>query len=58
MATHDTALSLGIDDETGTLSVGKWGDLVVLGSDPRADLDAFAKPEWVVAQGFLHSRND
>lgn len=58
MATHDTALSLGINGETGTLSVGKWGDLVVLGADPRADLDAFAKPEWVIAQGFVHSPND
>ena len=58
MATHDTALSLGIDDEPGTLSVVKWGDLVVLGVAPRADLNAFAKPELVVAQGFVHTPND
>ena len=34
MATHDTALSLAIDDEPGTLSAVKWGDLVVLGAAP------------------------
>ncbi|MBB82710.1 MAG: hypothetical protein CL931_02740 [Deltaproteobacteria bacterium] len=58
MATHYMALSLGIDDEPGTLSVVKWGDLVVLGADPRADLNAFAKPELVAAQGFVHTPND
>ena len=53
MATHDTARSLGIEEEVGTLEVGKWGDLLVLAGDPRADLSVFGAPELVVAQGVL-----
>ena len=58
MATHDTALSIGIDDEAGTLAVGKWGDLLVLSGDPREDLAVFAKPELVVAQGVVFAASD
>ena len=58
MATHDTALSLGIDDEAGTLAVGKWGDLLVLSGDPREDLAVFEKPELVVAQGVVFAASD
>lgn len=58
MATHDTALSLGIEQEAGTLEIGKWGDLLVLGGDPREDLSVFDEPELVVAQGVIHSPID
>ena len=58
MATHDTAISIGIQDEVGTLTVGKWGDLLVLDRDPREDLSAFDAPEIVVARGVLFESED
>ena len=53
MATHDTAISIGVENEVGTLEAGKSGDLLVLGADPREDLAAFDAPELVVAQGVI-----
>lgn len=53
MATHDTAISIGIENEAGTLEVGKSGDLLLLSADPRDDLSAFEAPELVVAQGVI-----
>ncbi len=53
MATHDTAMSIGIQNDVGTLEVGKSGDLLVLSADPREDLSVFDAPEFVVAQGVI-----
>ncbi len=58
MATHDTARSVGIQQEVGTLEVGKSGDLLVLGADPREDLSVFETPELVVAQGVVFAATD
>jgi imidazolonepropionase-like amidohydrolase len=44
---------LGLADELGSLEVGKTADIVVLGSDPIADLDAVRDIASVYVRGHL-----
>jgi imidazolonepropionase-like amidohydrolase len=44
---------LGLDDELGTLAVGKTADVVVVGGDPVADLEALRRVERVYVRGEL-----
>ncbi|RSX53849.1 imidazolonepropionase [Bifidobacterium goeldii] len=50
-ATQVNARILGVDDVTGSLSVGKSADLLVLDGDPLKDLRALEQPALVVAAG-------
>lgn len=52
-ATRNGAEACGILDEAGTISVGKFADLVALGSDPREDIGAVGAVEGVIKQGTL-----
>lgn len=38
MATRNAARMLGVDDELGTLEVGKWADMVLLDQNPLEDI--------------------
>ncbi|MGW1006326.1 amidohydrolase family protein [Streptomyces sp. NPDC002520] len=42
--TRNAARLLGLDDELGTLEVGKTADLVAVATDPLADISALADP--------------
>lgn len=49
---------LGLDNDLGTLEVGKTADIVVLNGDPAADLNAVRGPDQVYVRGYLaHSAN-
>jgi imidazolonepropionase-like amidohydrolase len=48
--TWGSALALGLEEEIGTLEVGKQADLVVLDGDPMADIEALRRV-WCVVQG-------
>jgi imidazolonepropionase-like amidohydrolase len=50
-ATGASATALGIGNDTGTLETGKFADLVVLASDPEADIRAIGQVVAVVAGG-------
>jgi imidazolonepropionase-like amidohydrolase len=50
-ATVMTARLLGVDDELGTIEVGKLADLVVVDADPLADIRALESVRAVVADG-------
>jgi len=52
-ATYGSAMALGLVEETGTIQVGKWADLVVLekGADPLQDITALGKVRMVLKQG-------
>ncbi len=50
-ATQVNASIAGIGDETGSVAVGKYADLLVLDDDPVHDLRTLANPKLVVAAG-------
>jgi len=50
-ATLMTARLLGVDDELGTLEVGKLADLVAVDADPLADIRALESIRAVIADG-------
>lgn len=49
--TRNAAAAVGRSHELGTLEAGKIADLVVLGGDPLADVDALLEVELVVKNG-------
>lgn len=51
IATRNGARVMQIDDEVGTIEVGKWADLVLLGSDPVTDISNVRDVEWVMQAG-------
>lgn len=60
-ATGRAAKALWIDDRTGTIQVGKKGDVLVLGADPLTDISVLTKPgviEKVYLEGKLAAANN
>ncbi len=55
-ATSESALALGIAEETGRLEVGRSADFLVLEENPLEDLEALRDPELVVFRGALLDR--
>lgn len=55
-ATQHGAAALGLSDSTGTIEVGKWGDLVILNADPSQDIRNTQTVRAVVRGGVLHQR--
>jgi imidazolonepropionase-like amidohydrolase len=56
-ATRNAAENIDLLHEVGTLEVGKLADLVLLGSDPTADISAAHDVVMVVKEGTVH-RNE
>lgn len=54
LATTAAAEAIGLAGETGRLATGLSADLLVVGGDPLADLQALRAVELVVARGRLH----
>jgi Tol biopolymer transport system component len=52
-ATQVAAEALGVDDQLGTVEVGKIADLVILGGDPSEDIKNLRKTEMVIVNGRL-----
>jgi imidazolonepropionase-like amidohydrolase len=50
-ATSSAARLLGVDDEVGTIEVGKRADLMLVDGDPLADLALLGRPRLVVQGG-------
>ena len=53
-ATVVAAKLLGIGDETGSLEVGKWADLIAVEGDPLADVSTLEEVELVMRAGVVH----
>ena len=51
--TAPIAQALGVEDDLGTVEVGKIADLVVLAGDPTEDIKNLRKTEMVVVNGRL-----
>jgi imidazolonepropionase-like amidohydrolase len=50
-STRGSATAIGMQDELGTVEVGKLADLLIVEGDPLADLGALARPLLVVHDG-------
>lgn len=55
-ATSNGAIALGIQKSFGTIAKGKMADLVILSSDPSADIRNTTKIVYVIKGGKLHKR--
>jgi imidazolonepropionase-like amidohydrolase len=54
-ATLTPAEMMGLDQELGTIEVGKRADLIVLEGNPLTDLENLARPRWVIRNGDLRT---
>jgi imidazolonepropionase-like amidohydrolase len=54
MGTLATARSIGVQDVTGSIEVGKRADLLVLARDPRDDLSLISNAERIIVNGYHH----
>jgi imidazolonepropionase-like amidohydrolase len=50
-ATRNPARMLGLEDEIGTIAVGKRADLVIVDGDPDRDIAALRRVRWTVRDG-------
>ena len=50
-ATRLPAEMMGLDEEIGTVEVGKYADLIVLAEDPLADVKALRSIRWTIKNG-------
>lgn len=55
MGTLEGARVLGLEDELGTVAVGKRASLLVLERDPLADISAIREIRWVLHDGRIDS---
>jgi hypothetical protein len=54
VASKDGAYFLGLDQELGTLKIGKLADLIVLDADPLKDIHNTARMAYVMKNGVLY----
>ena len=50
-ATLHAAESIRRDEETGSITAGKWADMIIVSSNPLENLETMVKPELVMQQG-------
>ena len=50
-STHNGALACGIEDEVGTLEIGKYADLLVVSGDPLEDISLLSEAAFVMHHG-------
>ncbi len=55
-ATYNNALALGIEDDYGTIEVGKVADMVILNSDPLEDITNVRDIKYVIKAGHIYSK--
>ncbi len=54
--TSSAAALLGWENDTGTLTAGRWADVVAVPGDPTADIHALEHPVFVMKNGVVYKR--
>jgi Tol biopolymer transport system component len=57
-ATLDAASCLGVEQELGSVEVGKRADLIIVDGDPATDIRDLRRIVWVVLGGAPHTRQE
>ena len=57
-STQTSAECLGLEDEIGTLEVGKSADVLIINGDPSSDITALHDVNTIVSQGAVVKRNN
>ena len=57
-ATLIGAETMGLDAEAGSIEAGKWGDVILLDSDPLESLSALVEPSLVMQNGEIVFKRD
>ncbi|MCZ6526826.1 MAG: amidohydrolase family protein [Gammaproteobacteria bacterium] len=57
-ATRNGAEIIGVDDQLGTIEVGKQADLLILSSNPLENIENIRQIEWIIQNGTVHPRTD
>lgn len=57
-ATRNGAEVIGVDDQLGTIEVGKQADMLILSSNPLENIENIRQIEWIIQNGTVHARND
>jgi imidazolonepropionase-like amidohydrolase len=55
--TSSAAKLLGWESKVGTLSAGKWADIVAVPGDPLADIKVMEKPSFVMKNGVVYKQS-
>jgi imidazolonepropionase-like amidohydrolase len=55
--TMNGAKLLGWDKNLGSLTVGKWADIVAVSGDPLKDIHAMEKPVFVMKNGVVYRKD-
>jgi imidazolonepropionase-like amidohydrolase len=56
--TSSAARLLGWDKKVGSLSTGKWADIVAVSGDPLKDIENMQKVVFVMKNGVIYRRED
>jgi len=56
--TSSGAKLLGWDKHLGTLSTGKWADIVAVSGDPLKDIETIQKVVFVMKNGVVYRNKD
>jgi imidazolonepropionase-like amidohydrolase len=54
--TSNAAKLLGWDKRVGTLTAGKWADVVAVPGDPTRDITVMEKPSFVMKGGVVYKQ--
>ena len=57
-ATHNGAMVMGVEDQLGTVEVGKLADLLLLTANPLEDIENIRKIETIIYKGKVYPRSE
>ena len=57
-ATHNGAIVIGVEDQLGTIEVGKLADILLLSANPLVNIENLRKIETIIFKGIAYPRDE